>query len=362
MHRRAFLKTVGFLSGYSILAKEIKASPEIIKKTEWPVAIFYPSHCASPIILANMRNWYKEAGLNVKLVNFPSMPKLVQTVQKEPFLAAQIPTPMLLMLSIKKLLSNEEPFLLLSILGVHGSALLVTAKSGIQHPKDLKNKRIATPSPGVIHYLLIRLFLEKYKLDLKRDTVLVELPLNEVLNKVTKNEVDAVIFPEPFPSLVEDNVKTQNLISTQFIWENHPCCALATKKSLFEREREAIKILTLFTIKAAYYMDQPSHRAEIIQELKKSRFHNPQLSDTILLNAFKPGRSDFNPYPYLSTGYVLVDLLQKYNLIPKVAPEEMVKKIFQLELVKNIYKELKIPLPNTDSRPEVILGEVFHKV
>lgn len=80
------------------------------------------------------------------------------------------------------------------------------------------------------------------------------------------------------------------------------------------------------------------------------------------MNAFKPGRSDFNPYPYYSMGHVLVDLLRKYNLIPKVAPEEMVKKIFQLELVKNIYKELKIPFPNTDSRPEVILGEVFYKV
>lgn len=134
------------------------------------------------------------------------------------------------------------------------------------------------------------------------------------------------------------------------------------KKSLYDREREAIKILTLFTINAAYYIDQPSHRAEIIQELKKSRFHNPQLSDTILLNAFKPGKSDFNPYPYYSMGHVLVDLLQKYNLIPKVPSGDMVKKIFQLELVKNIYKELKIPLPNTDSRPEVILGEVFHKV
>lgn len=118
---------------------------------------------------------------------------------------------------------------------------MVTAKSGIQHPKDLKNKRIATPSSGVIHYLLMRLFLEKYKLDFKRDTILVDLPLNEVLTKVTKNEVDAVIFPEPMPSLVEDNVKIQNLISTQFIWKNHPCSALATKKKSLRQGKGGYK-------------------------------------------------------------------------------------------------------------------------
>lgn len=356
-HRRKVLKGLSLISLSCLLPKKSYGAPEILKKTEWPVAIFYPSHCASPIVFASIKKWYAEAGLNIKLVNFPSMPNLVKSFVKDGFLAAQIPVPLLLMTSIKRILNNEDPILLSSILGVHGSALLVTAKSGINSPRDLKNKKLASPSPGVIHYLLARTFLEKYNLDLNRDTIFMELPLNEVLNKVQKNEVDVVLFPEPYPSLVEYNIATKNLISTQFIWKNHPCCALAIKKSLYDREKEAIKILTSITIKSSYYIDRPNNREELIQELKKSRFHKPELTDKVLQNAFKPGRSDFNPYPYYSMGLIVIDMLQRYKLIPKVDTNDMVKRIFLTEWVKGIYAELKLPIPSSDYRTEVIMGE-----
>lgn len=86
-----------------------------------------------------MKGWFKEAGVKVKLVNFESMPKLFMTFQrdKDKFIAAQVPAPMVVIHSAKKMINNEPPSIALGVLGVHCSALLVREDSNI-HLKKLR--------------------------------------------------------------------------------------------------------------------------------------------------------------------------------------------------------------------------------
>lgn len=361
MNRRAFLRYLGLTSVYPFISKHGFSSPVVYIPKEWNLAVYYPSHCASPIIFAHLKNWFKDAGIRIRLVNFESIPRLVLTFQreKEKFIAGQIPASMLVMQASKKLVNNEPPLIVLSVLGVHGSALLVRTDSQIMHPRDLKGKRVGSPAPGVIHNLLLRVFLEKYNIKLQRDVQIIELTLDQAVPKFQQREIDAILFPEPITSLAEFTVNTRNVISTQFIWKNHPCCLLSTHQQHVEKERNLLRDINAVIIRSERYINPAIRRDELIATLKQSPFHKPYLTDEIMKRAFRPGRSDFDPYIYKSTMLLLVDLLKYYNMIPKIYDSKiLVDSIFNIDLLKESYRALNIPIPQNDYRYEILLGEV----
>lgn len=361
MNRRDFIKKTALLGLSSLIPQKIFAAPEVLITKEWNIAIFYPSHCASPLIFALMKGWFKEAGVKVKLVNFESMPKLFMTFQrdKDKFIAAQVPAPMVVIHSAKKMINNEPPLIALGVLGVHGSALLVREDSNIHHPRAMRNKKIATPAVGVIHNLLMRILLEKYGIRLPGDVQLVELNLGQVISKFQHKEVDAILFPEPIPSLAESLINTRNIISTQFIWKNHPCCFLTTLRHHYDNERNLIEAITTVLAKSARYINPPNRREELIAILKNSPYHQANLTNEVLKKAFRPGRSDFDPYIFKSTALLLIDSLKKFGLIPRIYDSKAIlDAVFMGDIMKTAYKNLNYPLPQSDYRYEVLMGEV----
>ncbi|SDB08978.1 NitT/TauT family transport system substrate-binding protein [Desulfonatronum thiosulfatophilum] len=96
--------------------------------------------------------------------------------------------------------SRGEPIVIVAALCNKSSALVVGKDSSVQEVRDLKGLRIGYV-PGTMHEILLREVLARNGLDSRRDVSLVRVDFFDMGLALARNDIDAFLSGEPFPSL-----------------------------------------------------------------------------------------------------------------------------------------------------------------
>ena len=158
----------------------------------------------------------KEQGVNVKWVEFPAGPQLLEGLNvgsvvfgeagEAPPIFAQAANSNIVYIANQPAAPKAE-------------ALIVQKDSKIQNIQDLKGKRVALNKGSNVHYLLLKL-LEANKLTLN-DIEVVYLPPSDARAAFERGAVDAWVIWDPFFAAAQHQINARVLATGQNLVSNH---------------------------------------------------------------------------------------------------------------------------------------------
>ncbi len=361
MERRDFIKNTLLLTSNFTLASlpgiSLAASTVHLKNTI-TIGIFSPSHCAAPLIFAEEKGFFKDERLNVKLINYPTMPALAKDLISGRIDLGQLTVPLTLAIHHGSNPSKLQKQLVMPmILGVHGSNLMVSKDSGITRPADFKGKTIATHTNLTVHYLLVQLYLQRYGVETEHDVKMTIVNLKELTGALQRGEIDAFMMPEPVNAMAEETGKATTYILNRFIWRYHPCCGLVTRREFFDKdEKSKIRALVSAVARASLYINKEPNRKELVSVLQKTPYGFELLSRRVMDMAFAFSRSSFYPFPYQSAAVFLLRLMQEGKLLPTIDVHRVAQEIFLSDFMRECLVAIGKKAPTKNYRPEIVLG------
>lgn len=325
------------------------------------VGTFGPSHCATPFVYAQLKGYFKDETLNIRLSNYPAMPLIAKDLINGKLDFGQLVVPLALAIHTgSKPFSKATPIVVPQIAGTNGAALMVRRGAKIKKPTDFKGKTLANHSALSVHYLINMMFLENHGLDYQKDVNFRIVELGKVIDAVKTGQVDALVMPEPKNAVMEEKGIASVYMLSKYLWPNHPCCALVTKRATLESDEGIVVAVTRAMTRAGLEADKPDTREETVDLLRSSHeFKYHAVGKDVLLRAFIPGRADFCPFPYQSSFMLIVEEMKKHKLLPadtdaqRIAAEVALSDFSRARIV-----EVGGDPPSRNYRAEKVLGKL----
>ncbi|KPA09934.1 ABC transporter substrate-binding protein [Candidatus Magnetomorum sp. HK-1] len=349
--RRQFVKqAAASIGGLAILGPtQIFAKASLVK-----IGVYAPSHCALPIVYAYHNNVLKNNGVNAEIVYCSGMPDIMKKLITGEIHFAQLMSPMVFQMHAGQMKAPQKSLAVTQVLGTNGGILGISSQSNIKKVQDLAGKSIGVHSPLMVHNLILTLLLEKYGLN-KNNINIQTVPMNQIRDALVQKKIDAFINPEPLPTLLESQKISKSLLMTRMFWNNHPCCVLTTSKKLFDSEQKMVQDVTRATTISGLLLDNIAFRKNGIAKIYDFKTPYQKIPLEYLQKAFKPRKSDFYPFPFLSSGEVIIQQMKKIKLLPEItSPKTLVKDVFQASFAMNIIKQAAAEAPGASipSKPE----------
>lgn len=364
MKRRSFIKhsllaTASYaFSGFPHLSF---ATPLNKQRSNTRIGIFAPSHCAAPLIFAEHKGYFSDSGVKVELLNYPTMSALAKDLAAGRIDFGQLTAPLAFAINAgKNPLGLHHPLVLPMILGVHGSNLMIRKNSGISQPVDFKKKIIATHTKLTVHYLLVRLYLQRNGIDTEKDVTMSIVNLNDLTEQLNQGKIDAFMMPEPINALAEETGQAHTYILNQFIWRYHPCCGLASRKDFFiNQDRNKMIALVSAITRASLRINKERNREELVSTLKRTTYGFEAMPRKVIEMAFAFSRSSFYPFPYQSTAVLLLSMMKDYDLLPSIDAKSTAREVFLSDFMRECLAGIGKKAPRNNFRPEIVLGRHF---
>ena len=361
--RRDFLKGMGALSTSLFAGQTFSRAKQVFAENipkQINIGTFGPSHCSVPFVYAKLKGFFKQDNLNINLINYPNMPLIAQNLISGKIDFGQLIVPLAFaMHSGAKPFSEATPIVIPQITGNDGAVLMVRKDTGIHSPLDFKKKTLANHSKLSVHFLINMMFLEKHGLNYQKDLNVKIVELGNIINATKDGQVDAFVMPEPKNAIAEKMGIANVFMLSRYLWQDHPCCCLVTKRETFEKNTEMVTAVTRTITKAGLLANDADTREETIDLIRSSDEYNfEKISKDVLMRAFIPGRADFYPFPYLSSAMLIIQEMKKYDLLDTtVNGKKMAEDVFLSDLSRSIIKDLGAAPPSSNYRTEKILGE-----
>ena len=119
--------------------------------------------------------------------------------------------------------------------------------------------------------------------------------MDKIVGALAKGDIDAFINPEPLCTVAIEKGIAEQMLTTQSLWNNHPCCVLTALKKTLDENENLVKDVSRATIASAAALDNPEDRPALIQQIRDQNEIYQKLPLELLQKAFAPGRSDFRP-------------------------------------------------------------------
>lgn len=361
--RRQFLKSAGGISASILLAGDLcigrHASAAVRAAREIRIGTFGPSHCAVPFVYAKLSRFFEEEGLNVDLINYPTMPLIAKDLIDGEIDFGQIIVPLALAIHTgAKPFKAPVPLAIPQITGTNGAAMMIRQGVNIKGPLDLKGKILANHSKLSVHFLINMMLLEGHGLVPDKDLNVKIVELGNVIDEVRNGAVDAVVMPEPKNAVMEAMGIASTFMMSRYIWPNHPCCALVTRQEVFKTDRGLVAAVTRAITRAGLMANNPDTREETVDMLRTSdKYNYNAIAREVLLRAFIPGRADFYPFPYQSSAMLIVDHMKKHGLLDHQSDSRaLAESLFLSDFSRSIIEGLGEQAPHDNYRTEKILG------
>lgn len=343
------------------LSKSAFAGAVIRKSHEVTIGTFGPSHCATSVVFSSLRGFFKSDGLNVRVINYDNMMDIAADLASGKLDFGQLVVPLVMAMHVGAAPFKESmPMAVCQIGGVNGAAIMVRKGANILVPEDFKGKVVANHSKLSVHYLLTRMFLETNGLSSPKDVEFKIVKLDEALGAMEAGAIDSFVMPEPQNALAELKGVADIFLLSKYMWPNHPCCAFVTRKYFFDKNSQLVADVFRVTTRSALYVNRPETRGEVVNVIRSvPEFRYDLVPKEALLKSFTPGRSDFFPFPYRSSGQLIAEIMKKYQLLPGDADETaLARDVFQSELSRKLIAELGDEAPESSFRIEKILGNL----
>jgi ABC-type nitrate/sulfonate/bicarbonate transport system substrate-binding protein len=364
MKRRSFIKhsllaTASYaFAGFPQLSF---ATPSNKQKSKTRIGIFAPSHCAAPLIFAEHKGYFSDSGVKVELINYPTMSALARDLTTGGIDFGQLTVPLAFAIDAgANPLGFHHPLVLPMILGVHGSNLMIRKDSGISQPADFKDKTIATHTKLTVHYLLVRLYLQRNGIDTEKDVTMSIVNLNDLTEQLNQGKIDAFMMPEPINALAEETGQAHTYILNKFIWRYHPCCGLVSRKEFFiNQDRNKMIDLVSAITRASLHINKERNRDELVSTLKQTAYGFADMPREVIEMAFAFSRSSFYPFPYQSTAVLLLSMMSDYELLPSINAKSTAREVFLSDFMRECLAGIGKKAPRNNFRPEIVLGRRF---
>lgn len=215
--------------------------------------------CEAPAFVAFHKGFFKDEGLEVELVQagFEQLKQGLTTGKIDAALA-----------NFAWFKPIEQGMNIKLTAGVHtGCIKAVTPEdSGIKEIKDLKGKTIGVDAIGGGPMIALSIKLRENGIDPKTDVQWKAYPGPQLDEAIKKNEIQAYMTWDPFPTQAHDHNKHTYLldIGTDEPFKDNYCCFVGTNGDLVKDNPEKAAAITRSLLKAAQWVGQnPKEAAQI---------------------------------------------------------------------------------------------------
>jgi NitT/TauT family transport system substrate-binding protein len=334
--RRDFIRQVSAGALVTTALSPFIFSPSCKKGTEVRVG-YLPITDAAPLLTAWSGNFFKDEGLRVPR---PTMIRNWSSLV-EAFLAEKVDVVHLLLpIPIWMRFNRGYPVKVVAWDHTNGSALTVPRNSPIRNFADLGGSRIAVPYWYSMHNVIIQMGITKFGLTpiirsglskpSDNEVELIVLPPPEMPVAMASGKIDGYIVAEPFNALAEIKSGARILRFTGDIWKNHPCCVVVMKDA-FMKEKPLVTRKVINAIVRAQSWLRNNRSAAALQLGRGGSGLLPVESSVLdrVFNGYHPeeynrdgfqaiknvqwksSRIDFQPYPYPSATWFILENLRK---------------------------------------------------
>jgi NitT/TauT family transport system substrate-binding protein len=392
--RREFLRALA-AGAVSALGASFGAASAYSREKDETLRVGYlPITDATPLLIAHAMGYFQDEGLNVE------RPIMIRnwSALLEAFLTGKFNvTHMLIPIPVWMRFNNKVPVKVLAWDHINGSAMTVSADSGIKGFADLGGKQIAVPYWYSIHNIILQMALRKVGLEPviqdqsiplnSRQTNLFILPPPDMPAALVGKKIDGYIVAEPFNAIGEMKVGARIMRFTGDIWKNHPCCVVVMNE-MVSRSRpvftqkviNAIVRAQLWTsnnlAEAANLLGREGMKylpvskkvlSRVFTGYDLSRYGKGAIPRAILHPEWGVGRIGFQPYPYPSATRLIVKEMGRTlmegnsaflrDLDPYLAARELVDDTFVKRAMEHVGGWGKFPAFSTENpweREEVV--------
>lgn len=261
------------------------------------MAVEFNDHAAAAWI-ALEKGWFREAGLNVSsLATFRTGLQLAAAISR-----GDIDVAWACLGPIIMAYARGVPLKVVCMTHLHGYVIL--CKPGYKSIKDLNGKIIACPGPGSPCWLLLKIVMDKYNIQVK----IKKMPPHMALNALVSRQIDAAVLPEHYATLAKMK-GARILIRSRDVWPEMPGSVLVVKKEYLEKHPDAVKKLVEVTIKALNYINNNfDDSAKIVAKKLNIPYEAALESMKYLKYTYKIDKDEVQKY---------INLLAKYGAIDK---------------------------------------------
>jgi NitT/TauT family transport system substrate-binding protein len=267
------------------------SAPLQIGYSDWPgfVALEVPA----------VKGWFKEAGLDIKLVWFEYVPSL------EAFQAGKLDAVGITNGDQLVIAASKTPSTMVLLTDYSNGNDMIVARPGIADVKALKGKKIGV-EVGFVDHLLLLNALKSAGLK-EADVKLVNVPTDQTPQALKSGSVDAIAAWQPSSGSALQEVAGSKAIHTSAEAPGLIYDGIATTPDSFVSRRDDWIAFTKVWYRTVDYITNPENRAEVLQ-IMSSRVgltpqkYEPLLKGTFLLNGagnvkhYSPGSDLFSVY------------------------------------------------------------------
>ncbi|MEO0883427.1 MAG: CmpA/NrtA family ABC transporter substrate-binding protein [Pseudomonadota bacterium] len=134
--------------------------------------------------------------------------------------------------------------------------------SGARREKGLPPLVFAHVFPHSMHAYELRYWLGAAGIDPEKDVQLVVIPPSQMVNALTRGEIDGYCVGEPWNCVAVTSGVGKTLITSSEIWSNSPEKALAVRTEWAKQNHDTHIVLISALIEAAAWVDQPDNRLQ----------------------------------------------------------------------------------------------------
>jgi NitT/TauT family transport system substrate-binding protein len=267
------------------------SAPIQIGYSDWPgfVALEVPA----------VKGWFKEAGLDVKLVWFEYVPSL------EAFQAGKLDAVLITNGDQLVIAASKTPSTMVLLTDYSNGNDMIVARDGIADMKALKGKKIGVEVGFVSHLLLLNAL--KAAGMKESDVTLVNVPTDQTPQALKSGSVDAISAFQPSSGAALAEVAGSKAIHTSAEAPGLIYDGIAVKPDHFVSRRDDWITFTKIWYRTVDYINDPKNRPEVLQIMSARvgltpEKYEPLLKGTFLLNRegnlkhYAPGNDLFSVY------------------------------------------------------------------
>lgn len=258
---------------------------------------------AAPLIVADHRGLFQDAGLDVSLVREAGWATIRDKLAFGELDVAQALSPMPFVMQAGIGVARTEVVTAM-ILNCNGNAITLSSRlrgEGVTDGDSLrryvkKGYRIRKLVLGVVslhsshHFMLCR-WLEKLGINPREDIIISVLPPEQMVRNLVGENIDGFCVGEPWNSIAIEEEHGWAAVTSSEIAFGYPEKVLATTERFVQYRPDEYDRLIEVLYEACGYCDDPANRSELLKILSRSEYLNcsPKTLDNAFSGKFKRG-------------------------------------------------------------------------
>ena len=215
-----------------------------------------------PFFVAQDRGFFKDEGVNVQVVGpFDAGPAEMDALAADQLDMGYVGIAPSVLAAARKI-----DLSIISGVNLEGSALVT--ENGINSVADLKLKKVATPAPGSIQYVMLGMLLSKNSMsfsDLELFPGTIKPP--DMPQSLQTGLISGYFVWEPFVAKALVGGYGKALVESKDIWPGHPCCVVVTRNDFALNNNRVVGAVVSAHRKAVQFIaDNPAEAKAIAQK------------------------------------------------------------------------------------------------